>query len=63
MILMGKLKYWEKILSQCHFIHHKSYMYWPGIEPRHLWCEASDHLSMALDRGKMPSKCVPKPYL
>jgi len=32
MILMGKLKYWEKSLSHCHFFHHKSYMDWPRIE-------------------------------
>jgi hypothetical protein len=34
MLLVGslKLKYWEKNVSQCHFVHHKSYLDWSGIE-------------------------------
>jgi hypothetical protein len=28
----GKLKYWEKNLSYCHFVHHKPHMDWPEIE-------------------------------
>jgi hypothetical protein len=28
----GKPKYTEKNLSQCHFIHHKFHVDWPGIE-------------------------------
>ena len=28
----GKLKYSEYNLTQCHFIHHKFHMGWPGIE-------------------------------
>jgi hypothetical protein len=29
----GKADNSEKNLSQCHFIHHKPHMDWPGIEP------------------------------
>ena len=29
----GKLKYWERSLSQCHFVHHQPHMYWTGTKP------------------------------
>lgn len=29
----GKPKYWEEDLFQCRFIHCKSHVDWPGIEP------------------------------
>ena len=29
----GNDKYWEKRLTHCRFVHHKSYVDWPGIEP------------------------------
>jgi len=28
----GKLKYWDRNLSQCHRVHHKCHTDWPGIE-------------------------------
>jgi hypothetical protein len=30
----GKLRYWERNMSQCHFFHHKCHMDLPGIEAR-----------------------------
>jgi hypothetical protein len=38
----GKPKYSGKTLSQCHFVHHKSHMDWPGTEPGPPQWEASD---------------------
>lgn len=29
----GKLNYWERVLSLCHLVYHKSDMDWHGIEP------------------------------
>jgi hypothetical protein len=33
----GKSKYWEKNLSQCYVVHHKSHTDRPGIEPGPPW--------------------------
>jgi hypothetical protein len=36
------VKYLKKNSSQCHFVHHKSHMDWPGIQPfKALWLPSS----------------------
>jgi len=48
MIERVKPRYWQKILSQYHFVRHKSHMDWPGIEAGPLRRQsATDRLSQA----------------
>ena len=49
-VLTGEQKYWQKNLSQCHFVHHIFHTEWSGIEPTPTWWEA----------GAKPPQ--PKPY-
>jgi hypothetical protein len=39
----GKPKYSGKNLSHCHFVHYKSHIDWPGIEPEPSRWEAFDN--------------------
>jgi hypothetical protein len=39
--LEGETEVLGEILPQCQFVHHKSHMTWPGLEPGQRW-EASD---------------------
>jgi len=49
----AKPKYCEKTLPQCHTLHHKSHMGWPGIEP---WCrEYEGRARIEEDAGKCRS--------
>jgi len=39
---MGKQKYWDKDLPQCHFVHQKSHTDWPDVKPGPTRLEAGD---------------------
>jgi hypothetical protein len=35
----AKPKYWDRNLSQCHLVHHKSHVDWSGIGHKSPCCE------------------------
>jgi hypothetical protein len=41
MIPVGKAKYSDRNLPQCHFVHQKPHTDWPRVEARPLQLEAS----------------------
>ena len=55
----GNRKYWERNLSQCHFVHHKSHMDWTGTEYGWEDCDGTPELTRPISVTIQYSNPVP----